>query len=421
MTEQKRGVVQVAYNHKQTKAGYVFPLILIAILAVGVFVATVSQLQNSRKKQYSHLDEYQISFNAAYSALVELLADLKTSRWSGRSFKTKPTVYTKKINDATCDLKASNHDSEEYVFNVKIRVIFHERKNLFYWRLKYNPSLLDFNTLVISQYFGQFDDSDASGYLDSLDKLVDEALKEQQNNKAKTKEIAVTIDNQDTTAKILETIGAIEKNSGSKIAEGEKKRPAPPEADFTPDAPPAKTLLDIVNEIEGADTKALQDTISSLPLKDIYPDKVDINMTLLREDIVVFFVRVLQLPEISSAAAISSFLDIDSDSVRNRSLGAARECEPQLVVGYPDGNFGPKDKIGRGQMGMVLERAAGVADGKLSSPDLSAAERRRFQTIKDFCLESAPKYTYGGSNVGLTIGEGLWVVTRLLEKIEANK
>jgi hypothetical protein len=257
-------------------------------------------MQISHKKQFNHLNEYQHSFNIAYSALVELLADLKKTKWSNRSFKTKPFTSTKDLYGGTFNLLAENHASEAFVFNVKIRVVYREKPGLFYWRLKYEPSLLDFDALVIPLYFSQFDDSGAPGYLDSLDALVDEALNQNKNNQTKAKEIFTIVDAQTSPGKILEALGAIDKTSGREVVGSDNPRPPGLQIALAPDAAPTKKLTDVINETEGAQTPSLEEVISSLPLTDIYPDKIDVNIGLSRKEIVVFFVRILQLPEVTS-------------------------------------------------------------------------------------------------------------------------
>lgn len=405
--------------HKQR--GYVFPLILLATLAVGVFVATVGQLQISHKKQFNHLDRYQHSFNIAYSALVEVLADLQATRWSNRSFKTKPIGYSKDLFGGTFNLLAENHGTDNLTFNVKIRVVYQEMTNLFYWRLKYDPSLLDFDSFVIPQYFSQFEDSSAPGYLEELDNLIDAELASKNDNKTKAKEIFTVIDAQTTPANVLEAIGAIEKNSGVEIAGADITRPEDLEIALSPDSEPNKKLTEVINETEGAETPSLEEVISSLPLNDIYPDKIDVNIGLTRKEIVVFFVRVLQLPEISSAAAIEAFPDITSDSIYNRALGAARECDPYLVVGHTDGLFHPDEFILRGHMALLLTKSHAIATIKLQDPGLSSVQRSRLEIIKSFADEKIPGYLEENPHVAMTVGDGLGALSKLLEKINAVK
>lgn len=399
------------------RGGYVFPLILLATLAVGVFVATVGHMQISHKKHFSHLNEYQHSFNIAYSALVELLADVKRSRWSGRSFKNKPVAYTRNLFGGTFNLMVENHATEDLVFNVKIRVVYKNKPSLYYWRLKYEPSLLDFDALVIPQYFSQFEDSTTPGYTESLDEVVNQAMKDVADNKSKIQEIFKEIKSQTTPGKILEALGAVDKNSGREVAGADVLRPPEKKIVLAPEDEPAKKITEVINETKGADTPAVEKLIANLPLKDIYPDKIDVNIGLSRKEIVLFFVRILQLPEVTSEPAIEAFSDISDDSIFNRALGAARQTDPHLVRGYPDGRFGPDDFILRGHMAKLLEYSQYIVNNRLADPDLPSVQRSRYQIINSFASAKIPEYRDENPYLAMTVGDGLGAFIELLDNI----
>ena len=104
------------------KRGYIFPMILFASLAVGLFILTLTQFQTSNRMKYRPLNDYQAAFNIGYSALVEVLADIQSRQWSNRSFKNAPQNRNAALFGGTYNLQVEDHASGEYVFNVKVRV-----------------------------------------------------------------------------------------------------------------------------------------------------------------------------------------------------------------------------------------------------------------------------------------------------------
>ncbi len=399
-------------------SGYVFPLILLATLAVGLFIVTVGQLSVSHKKQFNHLNQYQHSFNIAYSALVELLADVKKTKWANRKFKAKPVGYSKDLYGGSFNLLAEDYPSKDFYFNVKIRVVYHGKTNLFYWRMKYEPNMLDFNSLVIPVYFAQFDDSTAPGYLDGLDKVVDEDLKVRDDNASKAKKIVIALNDKISPKEILQTLGALPKGSTVSVVGGDDTRPPELVIVINSGGNNPKKLTDIIDETEGADTPSLGDVITSLPLTDIYPGPINVNVGLSRKEIVVYFTRLLKLPEVSSESAISAFGDINSDSIFNRALSAA--YDNGLVKGYTNGNFGPDDKILRGHMAFLLIQVKDYTVNRISTPGIAVEEKNRLTKIKSFAAKKIPEYADINPTVAMTVGDGLGALTGLLDDINSG-
>ena len=206
------------------KTGYVFPVILLATLAVGGFILTLTQLQSSNRQKYQHLNNYQAAFNIAYSALVEILAEIQAKQWSNRSFKGSPYSKNETLFGGSYYLWAEDYDTAKYLFNVKIRVNYKQKKHFFYWRLMYNPNLLDFTKLFTSIYFGHFA-NESSANISKIDKLVDEKLKHRQENQEKIIKIADQIRPSATIKDALKKIGIKDNN----LNDGDKKRPKEPQ------------------------------------------------------------------------------------------------------------------------------------------------------------------------------------------------
>jgi len=170
------------------KAGYIFPMILFASLAVGLLVLTLTQFQSSNRLKYQHLNDYQAAFNIAYSALVEVLADIQSRQWSNRSFKSGPKDRSENLFGGSYNLRVEDHASVEFMFNVKVRVKFKEKSHLFYWRMQYNPSLLDFTNLFIPVYYEEY--GDPANAPSDIDSIVDEIIQKRNDNLPKVEEIA---------------------------------------------------------------------------------------------------------------------------------------------------------------------------------------------------------------------------------------
>lgn len=397
--------------------GYIFPLILMATLSIGLFVVTIGQLQVSHKKQFNHLNQYQHCFNIAYSALVEQLSDIKKVKWINRKFKGKPFGFSSDLYGGSYNLLVEDHATNEFEFNVKVRVVYQDKPNLFYWRLKYEPSLLDFNTLVIPIYFGHFPDSTSSSIMEDLNKIVDEALKLRGENDSKARELATIVDGLSKNKDIIDQFAALPVSNQPKVLNGDADRTTGITVSLVPNTLDVKNITQLLKESEGGASPTLADVISALPLTDIYPDKINVNVGLTRKEIVLYFIRIMQLPEDSSQAAINAFNDITDDTAFNRALSTAFEIG--LVKGYPNGDFGPDDYIMRGHLAMILIRINEFAVEYLKDPTLSDVRRSRMLIIKKFAQENEPVYYEANPAVSMTVGDGLAVLSKLLEEINA--
>lgn len=227
-------------------SGFVFPLILFASLAVGLFILTLTQYQSANRVKFQHLNDYQGAFNIAWSALVEVLADIQAKQWSNRSFKSGPKDKSASLFGGSYNLRVADHDVAQYLFNVKVRVSFKNKNHLFYWRMKYNPNLLDFTNLFIPVCYEDMLDKPGVTPGD-IDAAVDDMLEKREENSEKAEEIAKTVKSAPTLKEALEKIGI---NPG-KVKDADKPRPAPP---AMPTAPTPLTLKDIATLVTGADT-----------------------------------------------------------------------------------------------------------------------------------------------------------------------
>jgi len=203
------------------KSGYIFPMILFASLAVGLFIITLTQFQASNRMKYRHLNDYQAAFNIGYSALVEVLADIQSRQWNNRSFKSGPQNTNASLFGGTYNLQVEDHAANEYMFNVKVRVKYKEKSHLFYWRMIYNPNLLDFTRLFVPAFYKDFQDPADIADPDGIDTMVDEIIKQREENRPKVAEIADALKPAETVKKALEVVGI----EAGDVKKGDATRP----------------------------------------------------------------------------------------------------------------------------------------------------------------------------------------------------
>lgn len=190
------------------RRAYIFPVILLATLSVGLFIVTLTQLQSSTKARFSHLNSYQRAFNIAYSALVEELGNIQVEQWSNRKFVAGPVAYTKDLFGGRYNLLIEDYDVDKNLFNTKIRVRYADRYFLFYWRLKYVPDLLDFSKFTIPVYYGEFPNVTGSmNDFDGTDAQVDTELARRAANREKAIKIGKNMDTQPTLQDALGVVG----------------------------------------------------------------------------------------------------------------------------------------------------------------------------------------------------------------------
>lgn len=227
------------------KGGYIFPMVLFASLAVGLLVVTLTQFQSSNRIKYQHLNNYQAAFNIAYSALVEVLADIQSKQWSNRSFKSGPEDKNADLYGGTFNLRVEDHASVEFMFNVKVRVTYKEKAHLFYWRMQYSPNLLDFTSLFVPAYFEESGDQADIADPDSIDAKVDEIIRQRKENRVKIIEIAKALKPADTVKKALKVVG-IEADG---VKQADQPRPAVTKINLPTVGLPLKSITNLAFDV----------------------------------------------------------------------------------------------------------------------------------------------------------------------------
>ncbi len=220
-----------------------------------MFIVTITQFQSSTRLKYQHLNDYQSAFNIAYSALVEILADIQAKQWSNRAFKAGPVDKSADLFGGRFDLRVEDHDSVEFVFNVKVRVSYKNKKHLFYWRLTYNPNLLDFTRLFVPIFYEDFSGSAAvAADPDDLDNLVDKKLKDRDDNRPKVKEITDNLKPSTTIEEALKKVGI----STDKVRPSDQERPAVTVVNLPAASLPLKDIEQLLADISPETTHVIK-------------------------------------------------------------------------------------------------------------------------------------------------------------------
>lgn len=241
------------YFKYRMKSGYVFPMILLATLSVAFFIITLFQLESSHRDQLMHLNTYQHSLNVAYSVCVEQLAKLKEKQWDQRFFKDKPFIeVNKKLFNSTYDVCVEDYNPASFTFNIKIRTTSAGKSNLFYWRQKYVPNMLDFTRLTFPIFFGELEpELFETAKKSEVDKIVDEKLEKLKKNSIVAEKITDGIANTANSADALRKIAAIPPGKEDQIQGGTKLRP-PDSTIATKASESEKVALEtIVNSLNG--------------------------------------------------------------------------------------------------------------------------------------------------------------------------
>ncbi len=254
--------------------GYVFPLILLATMAVGMFIITMTQFQSSNRLKYQHLNDYQTAFNIAYSALVEVLADIQTKQWSNRSFKSKPLDRSAALFGGNFEMRVENHATVEFAFNVKIRVTYKSKRHLFYWRLVYNPNILDFTRLFVPVYYEDF--TDPAAVPSDLDEQVDKLIRQREENQPKVREIAKVIKDAPKVADALKKVGI--SPDGTKQAN--KPRPEGPNIIVPETDLPLKKISELVAAITPAQTHVIKNFNFAIAAESLNNDQKELLVAL---------------------------------------------------------------------------------------------------------------------------------------------
>lgn len=236
-----------------SRAGYVFPMILLATLSIAFFIITLNQLETSHRDQLMHLNTYQHSLNVAYSVCVEQMAKLKEKQWDERFFKGKPFIaVNQKLFNSTYDVCVEDYNPADFTFNVKIRTTSAGKSNLFYWRQKYIPNMLDFTKLTVPIFFGDLEpELFEPARKAEVDKIVDEKLENFKDNKIVAEKINKELINTANPEDALDKIGALPPGKSDQTLDGNSLRPGNLQIATKPSTSDKIEIKNVIDELNG--------------------------------------------------------------------------------------------------------------------------------------------------------------------------
>jgi len=119
-------------------------LIILAILAVALFVTFVHSMSQGYSNQIAHLDEFSRAQFIADSLLAKVQARIQTKRWKDRFFSKAP-YYETGFSDfgGEYELYVLDTPGRPSEMDVYAQIRFQRAKRLFFWRLRYETSILD--------------------------------------------------------------------------------------------------------------------------------------------------------------------------------------------------------------------------------------------------------------------------------------
>lgn len=156
-----------------------------------------------------------------------------------------------KLFGSTYDLCVEDYCPASFTFNIKIRTHTAGKSNLFYWRQKYIPNMLDFTKLTIPIFFGDADpDLFEPGKKNELDKIVDDKLEKYEKNRDKAKKIAEKITKSANPDDALDKIAAIPPGKEGQSQDGNELRPESSSVNTKPSSADKVEVESVISSID---------------------------------------------------------------------------------------------------------------------------------------------------------------------------
>lgn len=142
-----------------SRKGFFFPLVILGVLSMLFLAFSLNFLGTSYSQQVQHVDEGSRTLMVAESRLSMLLAELREKPYSQRVFASKPLEeYDQKLLGGKFDLFVENAlPPAVNQADIYIRATFGKAKRLYFWRIRYEDSLLDAAGRVIPIIFTVLD------------------------------------------------------------------------------------------------------------------------------------------------------------------------------------------------------------------------------------------------------------------------
>jgi len=193
------------------KHGFVYLLILMAVIAVVFFASTIFNLNQNLRTQVSHIAYKDVSFSSAYSILSGILARVYKSGWQDRFFAAKPVqVYGLALGEASCDYYIEDTPNFDHQMDVYIRVNLTGRSQLYFWRVVYHDEIFDFSIHFSSIFFTNPDSKEFPPENNgvTIASEVDAMLVARAENEERARQTIATVIEENDTVRIARNLGA---------------------------------------------------------------------------------------------------------------------------------------------------------------------------------------------------------------------
>jgi len=198
------------YITPNNKKGFVFLLAISAVVAVALFSATLSFLNQNFRNQVTNVAYREVAFEMASSVLAGIMAKVYAKPWNDRFFKTNPAEsFNNPILNGTYDYFVENSPGKTNQFDVYIKIDLQGKSNLYIWRIEYHDSILDisqnFSKVFFTRKEGEKFPTDA---MNTLSAEIDEILQDKKNNQDAALEKTAEIEEINDAKEIAEILGA---------------------------------------------------------------------------------------------------------------------------------------------------------------------------------------------------------------------
>lgn len=190
--------------------GFVYLLVITAVLAAVFFSLTLSNLNQGFRKQVNYVAYKDISFEMAYSVLSGIMAKVYAKPWSERFFASTPAIVNgETILYGTYDFLVEDTPGKNHQFDAYIRVNLHGKKRLYFWRIAYHDHILDISLNFSKIYFTNLDEDKfptASG--NRIATEVDRILANRELNREKSEKLALVLKGSNNSKDIADLLNA---------------------------------------------------------------------------------------------------------------------------------------------------------------------------------------------------------------------
>lgn len=218
---------------KKCAGGFVYLLVIAAVLAAAIFAITISSLNQGFRNQVQHVALRDLSFELAYSVMSDVMARVYAKPWAERFFASAPHLANNKsLYGHKYDLMVENSPGQNMQFDVYVRTRILDTNRMYFWRVHYNDNLLDVSDAFTSIYYAGDEKADLSpANTGEIAKKVEKILQNRAKNLEKAVQLSSVLSGVNNTRDIASILGAPDPDFS-----------AVPPGNFNPQSPRAPEL-----------------------------------------------------------------------------------------------------------------------------------------------------------------------------------